>query len=359
MKRLARYLIVMMCLLTAALPVFGQASTIVPEDATFAISIKPSALYQSQLGQRILNVIRQEEPNIDQTIDELCTTVGIDLRNALGETVIFGTEYYPKDIALVADIGDTAGNINGLLLAAPGYDSTVYKEKLIIHSLPTEGPHGQESERIYCAMPKRPGNDAYLIVASFDPTRVQQMVDQVFDEKAELTPEALKSDLLIEAWFTGLPELAQMAEADGPPSVWARMIERAHLTLGETNDGMTGELKLTMENDLRAQQVAGLIRGGMAMVQLVATSEPEAQPLADIAQLVQIDHNPGDMLVSAKFKCSFTQFDRAVAQLKEWEDDDGWDDDDDWDDDEEDWDDDDEWDDDEDEDEEEDEYDDE
>ena len=306
-----------LCLLAFVSPAWGQATTIVPEDATFALSVKPSALYQSQLGQRLLDVVRSENPQIDQTIDELCTTVGIDLRNALGETVIYGTGYAQQDFAMVADIGPTAGNINGLLLAAPGYDSTNYQDKILIHSLPTEGTEQQPGRRVFCAMPKRIGNEAYLLVAAFDPARVRQMIDQSTDADIALTPGSLQSNALIEAWFTGLPDLAQLAEADGPPTVWARMIDRAHLTLGETDDGLSGELTLTMIDKLRAQQVAELLRGGLAMLQLIATNEPDAQPLADIAQLVQIDHAPDDMNVTARLNCTFAQLDDAIARIKQ------------------------------------------
>ena len=310
-------LILTLCLLALVGPAWGQSTSIVPEDATFALSVKPSALYQSELGKRILDFIREKEPKIDQSIDDLCTTVGIDLRNALGETVIYGTGYDKQDFALVADIGPTAGNINGLLLAAPGYDSSVYQDKLIIHSLPTEGRGDQPDRRVFCAMPKRPGSDSYLLVAAFDPARVRQMIDQAMDSHAEMTPQTLKSDALIEAWFTGLPDLARLADAQGPPSVWARMIDRAHLTVAENDQGLDAQLDLTMIDDLRAQQVAQLMQGGLAMLQLIATNEPKAQPLADFAQLVKVNHTEGDLVVSADLTCSFDQFDQLIAQLKE------------------------------------------
>jgi len=47
-------------------------------------------------------------------------------------------------------------------------------------------------------------------------------------------------------------------------------------SLSESDDTATAQLTLTMQDGLRAQQVFELLRGGVAMMQLVATAEPEA-----------------------------------------------------------------------------------
>jgi len=302
--------------LTLSVPAMAQSrTTLVPEEAVFTLVTNPSRLMQSRLGETVLDLIRQEEPQVDEMIDELSNTVGIDLRTSLGKTILFGTGYNQGDFALVSDIGPTSGNINGLLLAAPGYDSEVYREKYIVHSLP-EGNGG--NKRMFCAIPKRPGGESFYLVASFSPEKTRAMIDKTLDEDALLVPADADDNTLIEAWFTGLPELARMADhnGNGPPSAAAEMVQKAHLSLKDAGDSVTTQLTMTMVDDLRAQQVFELLRGGLAMLQLAATAEPEAQPLAELGRMINIQHNPEDADVTAKFDCSYERLEQLVQSLQ-------------------------------------------
>jgi hypothetical protein len=137
------------------------------------------------------------------------------------------------------------------------------------------------------------------------------MVDNTMYADARLTPTDANGDTLIEAWFNGLPELARAAEAEGPPSAVAELIQSSRLSLSESGDTATAQLRLTMQDGLRAQQVFELLRGGVAMMQLVATAEPEAAPLADIARMIDVQHNPGDTDVTATFSASYDKLKEA------------------------------------------------
>lgn len=315
MKRLFTTLTLTLSILTASLPALGQAqATLVPADAKFALVLNPSKVLQSQLGQTILDRVRQDEPNIDAIIDDLSNTVGIDLRKSLGQTILFGTGYDRKDFALVADIGPTSGNLNGLLLAAPGYDSQVYRESVIVHSLPDK--HHPDGERIFCAMPKRPGTGSFYLVASFDPQRTREMVDKTMDADAQLTPAGANGHTLVEAWFKGLPELANAAKADGPPSAVAELVQSGHLAVTETEDNATAAVTLTMVDKVRSQQVFELMRGGLAMMQLAATAEPEAQPIGELSRMINVQHAPDNAGVTATFNCSYDKLVEMMQRLE-------------------------------------------
>jgi hypothetical protein len=310
--------------LAFSVPAMGaEPATLVPGDASFTLVTNPSKLMQSRLGEMVLELIRRDEPQIDEVIDELSETVGIDLRTSLGKTVLFGRGYDKGGFALVSDIGPTSGNINGLMLAAPGYESDVYREKVIVHSLPTEDSAGGPS-RIYCAIPKRPGSGAgaepgvgsFYLVASFDPQRTREMIDLTMDEDAELMPGDADDGVLVEAWFSGLPELVRAAEANGPPSAIADMVQSVHLSLSEAGDAMTGDMKLTMSDGLRAQQVYELMRGGLAMLQLAAAAEPEAQPLADLGRMINLQYDPDDVEVTARFESSYDRLEQLLESLE-------------------------------------------
>jgi len=296
-------------------PAFAaEPTTLVPADASFTITLNPSKLMQSRLGQTILDRVRQDEPNVDVMLDELSETVGIDLRTALGQTTLYGTGYQRGDFALVSDIGPTSGNINGLLLTAPGYQSSVYREKVIVHSLPTEEQPGQPN-RIYCAMPKTPGTDSFYLVASFDPQRTRDMIDQTLDTNARLTADDPDEGTLLKAWFTRLPELAQISHADGPPSAVANLVQQASLSLKDEGDSVAGDLTLTMSDSVRAQQVFELMRGGLAMLQLAATADPNAQPLAELGNMFSIQHDPDGADVTAGFNCSYDRLEQLLETL--------------------------------------------
>jgi hypothetical protein len=164
-------------------------------------------------------------------------------------------------------------------------------------------------------MPKRPGTGSFYLVASFDPQRTRDMVDQTMDADAQLTPTRASEDTLIEAWFNGVPELVRAADADGPPSAVAELIQNGHLALRETGDSATADLTLTMIDGLRAQQVFELMRGGLAMLQLAATAEPEAAPLAELGRMINIQHATNDANVTASFNCSY-RLEQLMQQLE-------------------------------------------
>lgn len=315
MKRLVAATALVLMLLIASAPVFGQAkATLVPADARFALVLNPSKVYQSKLGQTILDRVRLAEPNIDAIIDDLSNTVGIDLRTSLGQTILYGTGYDKSAFALVADIGPTSGNLNGLLLAAPGYDSQVYRESVIVHSLPDK--HDPNGERIFCAMPKRPGTGSFYLVASFDPQRTCEMVDKTMDADAQLTPAGANGNTLVEAWFKGLPELAKTANADGPPSAVAELVQSGHLALTESEDTATARMTLTMVDSVRSQQVFELMRGGLAMMQLAASAEPQAKPIAELGRMINIEHAADTADVTATFNCSYDRLMLLIDQLE-------------------------------------------
>jgi len=315
MKRLIASTTLIAVTLAVSLPALAaEPVPLVPADASFRVTLNPSKLIQSRLGQTILDRVRQEQPNVDTMIDELSETVGIDLRTALGQTTFYGTGYARGDFALVSDIGPTSGNINGLLLTAPGYESSVYREKVIVHSLPAENPSGPP-DRVYCAMPKNPRTGTFYLVASFNPKRTQDMIDQTLDNSVKLTADDPAPGTLIDAWFSGLPELARVANADGPPSAIANLVQRAHLLLKDQDDSVAGDLTLTMSDAVRAQQVFELLRGGLAMMQLVATAEPQAQPLAELGDLFDVQHDPNNTDVTARFNCSYDRLDQLLKTL--------------------------------------------
>ena len=315
MKRPLVLMSLVYCLLAVTLPLSAQTPpTLVPADAKFAVVLNPSKLLQSQMGQRALSFIRREHPQIDEIIDEMSETVGIDLRTSLGRTILFGTGYDQKDFALVADIGPTSGNLNGLLLTAPEYESDVYRESVIVHSLLTDDPH-HGPQRVYCATPKRPGTGSFYLVASFDPQRTRTMIDQTMDADARLMHDGADDELLVELWFNSLPELAQRAQAQGPPSAVVELVQKGHFALREEADSMNANLSLTMVDPLRAQQVFELLRGGVAVMQLAAAAEPQAQPLGEFSQMINVQHAPDSAEVTASFSSGYTKLEELISRL--------------------------------------------
>ncbi|MEM7626010.1 MAG: hypothetical protein AAF333_10320 [Planctomycetota bacterium] len=270
------------------------APSLIPAEAVWGVVFDPAKIRDSALARQTLDRLDPaQRDGLNQKLDGLSNTLGINLRQDLGRVAAFGHGFNPQDMALAVDIGQAEANLEGLILAAPGYDSYEYNE-LIIHSL----QESAEEPRLHCAVV--PGGDDRngVVIVSPAAQLTEGLVDQAQQGTAVADPATLGQDEFLRVWIDKLP-----AEMFGPESQQSKvlsMIQSIEL-VGTTNAEQTAmSLSITTANPARARQIYQMAAGGKAFIEFAATEDPDAAKLADLLAYITIDNPDGGAVVSIR-----------------------------------------------------------
>lgn len=268
----------------------SDPASLIPADAAWGMVFDPGKIRDSALAQQTAAHLDPAQlDGVNQKIDGLSNTLGINLRQDLGRIVAFGHGFAPADMAMAIDVGQAEGNLEGLLLAAPGYDSYDYKD-LIIHSL-QESP---EEPRLYCAV--IPGqaegtNPTGVVLISPAAAMTESLADQVQQGVAVSEPATLGANEFMRVWIDRLP--TEIFGEGSRQSNVISMIQSLELVGSTDADQTAMNLRLTTANPARAKQIFQMAAGGKAFIEFAAGSDPDAAKLADLLSYISIE-NPGD-----------------------------------------------------------------
>ena len=315
-------------LLPAVLLALGIAGSVtaqpslVPTDAKWGLMVDVNQLINSGLGRSLeARAAAEERQNVDAFIGRLSEMFGVDLREDVSTLAVFGTGFEPRDAAMVLGIGDAETNIEGMLLAARGYESYDYAgpggeaaagvQPVLIHSaLPDE--EDEAKGRYYVAV--MPGEDG-VAFASHDPRRVEAMVDAV-RAGASLAPAAPEGDAFMRAYISELPR--EIVEGSGPQATIAAMVKGFEL-VGRSGETTSVSLTATMVDAGRARQIEQLLRSGIAMLELAAADDRKAAAALDLSDYLAITRPEGEATVTVDLSVETAELGRVLDLLKAME----------------------------------------
>lgn len=294
-------LLTLTCATALAAPALSPAQTdtakyLAPPDAAWGIMFDPGKVLNSSAAEQAMGYLdEQQRARVDEIIDGLSGTLGLDLRQDLGRVVAFGHGYNPEQIGAAVEIGAAQTNVEGLLLAAENYESYEYGD-LLVHSV----QQSPDEPRIYCAVlpGTQTGYGAVLLSPAVGLT--EKMVDDVRAGAEVAAPDALGGDQFLHLWINEIPQEAFAGNAQG--SRIAGMIQSFELR-GHTNDQRTSlQLDLAMVSEARARQVYQMASGAKAFIELAATQEPneEVAALADMLAYLSVTHPDQGRVVTVR-----------------------------------------------------------
>ena len=298
-----------------ATPVSAQPS-LVPQDTKWGLTIDVNKLFNSGLGRTLEERAKAEEgQDIDAMIGQVSEIFGVDLRNDVSTLAAFGNGFEPQDGVLILGIGQAQTNIEGLLLAAEGYESYTYggegDQGVMIHSaLPEE--KDRDKGRYYVAV--MPGENG-VAFTSHDKQRVEAMVDQV-KAGASLAPVDLEGDMFMRAYVNDLP--GEAFQGDGPQSNIAAMVKGLEMT-GSSGEQTAITLTATMVDEARARQIEQLVRGGLAMLEMAAADDQKAAAALDLSDYLAITRNEGEPRVTVDLRVETAELGKVMDLLKAME----------------------------------------
>ena len=303
--------------------------SMIPSDAVWFLATDVKRFVENPLGQQLLSLlekaIREETDDFDVMLDlktaraKLGKVIGFDPLEGIGSVEMYGLvspfrgeirneeEIVEKmattGVAVVRLTGGT-GNLEGLALATPDYQSAEYKGATI-HSgtLPDFPP------RVYMAVLKREEGKPNVVVFGLREDQVKEALDRVKGKPAPVqagspgaSPGGVPETALVPApegalFAAGLKLDEATILALGVPqqqSAVFKMLTRVVLSVAADDDLVSVQLTADLVNQQRAEQVRQLVEGAVALVELLVElpveelKEEEFQVLREIFKDVDV-----------------------------------------------------------------------
>jgi len=259
-----------------------------PNNADFVVRIQLDALRETNLGAKLITAVKTlaaeefgNEKSPEDAFEDVEKALGFDPFDELRSINIIGHDIEDpfEGIQVVIGMGNTTGNLEGLLLALPGYQSSEHGDHLI-HSVSPD-----DDIRIFGAI--HGGRKKQIVIATTIGD-TKSMLDTL-DDSGSTSPSDIdsakfgKSDSIVDVRVNKIPD---MDDLDGPPKTIARLIKQIVVNIKEERGALNVTLRLTAADEKRAEQLQQLAQGVVAMVSLMRDSDDADEDLKMVADIV-------------------------------------------------------------------------
>lgn len=270
----------------------------IPDGAAFAVRVNLEQARRTSLGKKLIRAaqeIAKEEIGDDgdgeKVFQEVEKALGFDPIEELRSLTVFGSDFEDpiEGLQIVVGLKKTTGNLEGLLLAIPGYEQSKHK-RYTIHSAAPD-----DDIRVYGAIHEDDRNNKH-IVAAHKRSDLTSMLDALRDHRSDSSPSDARSssrhrNTLIDVQLERLPEIDDL---EGPPAAVAKLLKRTSVSVFEQDDELIVELSITTDDEKQAEQIQQLCQGLAAMVGLAESIEEGSEELELAAELLdglEVDRN--------------------------------------------------------------------
>ncbi len=268
--------------------------------------------FASPLGKWVLTMIEKENPKDIQDLAKLAEAIGIDLRTDIGEVVLFGNGFEETDATLIAQLGQSTGNLEGWILAAPGYQSKDLDNNTLLHSIIDE----DKKARIWFALPKNPQSGVYVLIGSFDENRTVELAKKVLAGNPSSIPNPLHGNTLLSFYVNDLSAVPLEIDETDPGSGIVKIIEQFNLNVTSDENNLGVALNLSASSAGKARQISQLLTGLKALMQLAPQDDPEGQKLAILLESLVIEQRQGQPNVKASLSAPYRLFEDFLSVLE-------------------------------------------
>ncbi|MBN1589232.1 MAG: hypothetical protein JW888_06940 [Pirellulales bacterium] len=275
----------------------GSSSDDALANRKFAICVNVAAFRETPLGAKLFEVFRQkavaqiERHHKSQDAPEKIKKVlGFDPFEEIKGITVIGSDYDDpeKDLKVVVHMGKTTGNLEGLLLARPDYESSTYGDYVIHTAAPTSffgksGPH-----RSYGAV-RTDSSGIKTVALAVSREGVIELLDAIeqdtlFDRLG--LPEAHKA--LLSVYLEERPKDKTEIERKLPAaSNAAKLIQRVAFMIYDREGDFQCKMVLTAKQDQQAEQLRQMAEGLAAMAALAEPARGEEEKVKAAQKLLE------------------------------------------------------------------------
>lgn len=307
MRTLALSVICLVGLITA--PIQAQPST--SEAPLWEIHLNLQKTFASPIGQRVLEMIEAEDPDKMDDFVKFVEAIGLDPRKEVGEVVVFGDGFSEQDATVVASLGSSTGNLEGWILAAPGYRSEDLDANTQLHSMKIE----KKDARAWFALPKHSSSGTYVLVGSLNQNRTIELAQDVLGGNSTPAPNPLEGNSILSFHVNDVSAVPMQIDDDKPGSAIVRIIQSVGLNVASDSDHLSLAIDLSATNAGKARQISQLLMGIKALVQLAPLDEPEARKVAEVLDSMIVEHTEGQSTVHASLSAPYQLLEELLKEI--------------------------------------------
>lgn len=242
----------------------GQTTLAVPEDAKFVVQLDIDTFRETQLGEKLLKLTQQmaqeeiggESGDVMAQVEE---ALGFNPLEEIHQLTLIGANYEsPEDsLRAILQLGKTTGNLEGLMLALPGYESHEHGD-MTIHSV-------KDNDMEAYAAIHTLGDGRKRIVAATSEDAVNEMLTEGQGKRRQISWTVPKGTF-VQVQLLEFPD--EVFENEQSSNI-AKLLQDVSATIGEKDDNYEVNLTLTTVDEKRAEQIQQLLQGAKALVGLL------------------------------------------------------------------------------------------
>ncbi len=257
--------------------------TNVPANSKFSIQIDFNAIKETKLGAMLFEMAKKKaieelgkEGGEEAGLAKLTKMLGMDPFEEIQTITLSSGEYeHPeKSLLAIVQLKKSAGNLEGLVLGLPEYESVEYKENQI-HSVAPD-----KKMRVYGAIHGKEDQNRTIILTPNKGT-IESVLDEL-DSKLSTESNFSESPLVRVQLF----EIPNDKIGKGPQANIAKIVKTFMLDVEEASDNIAFTAKMTTDTDKQAEQVRQMAQGVIAMVDFAQNMDSEDKDLKKFREML-------------------------------------------------------------------------
>ncbi len=255
----------------------------VPANSKFSIQIDVGAIKQTKLGAMLFSLAKKKaieelgkERGGEAGLTKLKEMLGMDPFEEIQTVTLSSAEYeHPeKSMLAIVRLKKTAGNLEGLALGLPEYETTEYKKNQI-HSAASD-----KNMRVYGAI-HGSGDQNRTIVLTPSKSTIESVLDELDSSPSTGLSEG-KSPLV----RLQLYEIPKDQIGEGPQVNIAKIVKSLILEVEDANEEIALTAKMSTETDKQAEQVRQMAQGVIAMIDFAQSMDSDDKDLKKLREML-------------------------------------------------------------------------
>jgi len=261
---------------TTALP--GELDkTFVAADAEWVVHVDVEAALASNMAKALEGAWDSDE------FAEVQQELGLDPRKDIASITLYGSAAGAEEPVIVA-VGDERLEQALERLAGKAHRGSVENGGI---SIDRWSESADDHDAMYTYVAKRPGSSKRVLIASPTAAQVARGVRVLRGDEGNLGAD---SALVKESpshgsfiYVAASEGFSRLADVD-PTSQVAGLVDSAVVEAGESGELTFVRVTVGTNSEQDSRQIATIVQGGVALVSLVAQSEPDVAPLVPLVQ---------------------------------------------------------------------------
>ena len=296
----------------AALPAQVQSASGSSEnEPLWEVHLNMQKIFATPFGQKGVELFEKEKPEEFKKFLKLVEAIGLDPRTDVGEIALFGDGFEEADATIVANLGQSTGNLEGWILAAPGYRSEDLDENTMLHSMFIE----DEKLRAWFALPKDSKSSNYTLVGSLDQSRTVNLAQDILAGSKLPTTTPLEEEQILSLVVNDVSKVPMEIDENDPGSAVISTVESFAFNIGSNSENLSLALNISASSSAKARQISQLITGFKAMIQLAPIEEKEAQQVAKVIDKMVVQHEEGQSEVAARLPIAYDLLEELIESI--------------------------------------------